>query len=168
MRRLPPPGDHDAGVVWRHARACFHCCGQVHRKCHRAQDALGMVHQAHELAQVGFFTKIDCATQRRVVVVRFSPLDKQDLTAEMFHHGLITLGGPPFNREIRFAARDYNPEWCGFYGQLFDLGKPAFFLIGNVDVAAEFAWFDGDSEPIGEKAVKSVDKMIGPGVDVVN
>ncbi len=156
MNRFATTGDDDAGaqvtILGGHGRS------GVHGESNRADDALGMVHEADELTQVGLADEIDDAIEWRMPVTCFTALDKLDSTFEVIYDGLVVLGWPPFSRKVVLAASNYDPERTRVT-EFLDLACPASFLIREVDVALEVGERDAEAEFALEVFVECLDEV---------
>lgn len=111
--RLATAGDDDTGAVFRSARFRFHGGGQMHGHRHRAENAVGVIHQLHKLAEAGFANEIGHPFQRRMPMPRFAALHVLDVAAEMIDHLLEAIGIPPLGSEVVLPAGDDDPEPLG-------------------------------------------------------
>jgi len=156
---LAATGDDDAGS----GAAAFerHGCGEVHERGDRAEDALGVVDQADELAEFGLSAEIDGAVEFGVMISEITDLDKLDAIAEVVDDTLVALMIPPFDGDIELTARDDDPEWDFGAGEFADLGEPGPFGVGEVDIALKLGGVDGDVEFAGEDFGDGVEVMPG-------
>src|SRR2546427_81435 len=83
VRRLSSTRDHDAWPLARHIGSRLDSRGQVHHHRDRAQHALRVMHEAHELAQVGPTAKVDHVVERWMAMPRLAYLHEQDASAKM-------------------------------------------------------------------------------------
>ena len=158
--------DHDAGAVdlprpQRHGRR------QVHGERHRAENAVGVIHQVDELPQAGFADQVDGIGQRRMPMAGFAALHEAPAAAEVIDDGLVGVGVPPFGGEVGFAAGDDDPEGA-VVAQGGQRGGHAPLIFGEMDIALEGA--DGDSQPQLGLQIEghAVDEMKGALIGLVN
>ena len=59
VRRFSAAGNYDTRAALGFPRLGLHRCCQVHRECHGAQHAIGVVHEPDEIAQAGFADQVD-------------------------------------------------------------------------------------------------------------
>ena len=85
VRGLSPPCDHHAGTVLRHPRLHLHRRRQVHEQADGGDRALGVVHQSHELSEVGPAPEVDRPGNNRMLVVGLPDLDELDPAAKVLH-----------------------------------------------------------------------------------
>ena len=124
MDRFPAAGHHDTGPVGWSARFGFDGCGQVHEARDRANHALRVINQPHQLAQVGLPAQVHHAVESGMLVGQFADLDEEDFSTEMIHHFLVALRLPPFDGHVVFPPGGHNPEGNILTGQFMNLGVP--------------------------------------------
>lgn len=167
VRRLPPAGDDYGRPIPGPARLCLDCRRQMHGERHRADGAVGVVHQTDELADVRLSHQIDDSREPRMPVIGLSALHELDAAPEMIDNLLIACRVPPLGGEIELASRQYDPERALMAG-LLHLAHPGLFQRREVDVPLEFGERDANSQLVFKELCVAVDKMIGCGIAAID
>ena len=168
MRRFTSSSDDDAGTAWRISRFGLDRRSQMHGGGDPAQHSLGMVNEPDELAQIRFAAQVDHAFQLWMVVTSLAHLHKLDPASEMIDDFLVPLRLPPFDRDIEFAACDYNPEGCILPREFLHLGVPPFLLWGQVNIPFKGCGPDLQSKVLVQKIDETMQTMVGNLVRVLN
>ena len=136
-------------------------------KVTRAEDAVGVVHQPHELARGRLAHQVGDAGQARVPVAPLAALDEAQSAPEVVHDPLIAGGVPPLGREVVLAPGHDDPE--GRPGPRTRDGRRGLLLrLGQVDVAPEAGDGDAQAEAVLEELDVAVDEVVGPLVALVD
>jgi hypothetical protein len=81
---------------------------------------------------------------------------------------LITLGLPPFDRQIILAARRDNPKRDGLACDFVNLGIPGLLLIGEMNVTLKDGRFYVKAQAVIEELDKTVEAMVRRLITLVN
>lgn len=144
--RFAASRDDDTGSICSLVRFGFDCGREVHEEGYRTQDTLGMVDQANEFSQRSFATKVEDAAQGRMIMMRFTNLDKRNFIFEMVDNNLPTAEMPPFDRKIKLAAGDNDPVGQVWPERLLYGRWCAPFKVGDVNISLYLRGADGKAE----------------------
>ena len=168
LRGLASAGDDDAGAILRAACADGDGGGEVHDAGDGAEHADAVMHESDELAHIRLSAQVEHAAQGRMMVAFCADLDEKDFAPEVIHHGLPSLGGPPFDGDIGLAPGGDNPIWHVRADDFSDLRRPRFFQRMQMDVALEKRGANPHAEPGGEMLRKAMDDVIRRGVALLD
>jgi hypothetical protein len=127
-----------------------------------------MVHEPHELTQIGFASQIKNVVQWRMMVPIFTDLDEKNASAKMIHDFLKSMNVPPLDRKILLSPRRDNPKWQRGSCDFLHLRDPLPLLLCEVNVTPEVGWLDWHFEPITQELLEPVNEMPGSGVAPVD
>ena len=91
-------GPKAIGILRRNGRR------QMHQERDRTNHTIGVIHKPYQLPQRCFAAQVQRTNEFWVKVALPSDLHKPDPASEVVDYPLKSLMGPPFNREIAFAA----------------------------------------------------------------
>src|SRR6516164_6465022 len=101
LDRLAAPSDDHAGPVRWLSAFNFDSRGEVHSPSDSTKDALSVVNQPNELAQVCFPPQVNHAIQLWVIVSTLADLHELYLPAKVIDYLLVAFGFPPLYRDVK-------------------------------------------------------------------
>src|SRR5947208_8228405 len=105
----PARHNHARPIAWS-AAFDLHSGGQMHQRGDRTKHAVGMVNEAHQLAEIRLASEIDHAFEFRMMMAEFADLHEEDFATKIIDYLLVSIGGPPFDGYIVFAPGGNDPE----------------------------------------------------------
>jgi len=168
VRGFAASGDDDAvaefGTAWGERDGG----GEVHVEGDGAQDSVGVIYQADEIAQGSFAAKIEYAVEGWVVMAFFADLDELEAALEVVDDRLPTPAVPRFNGIVIFPAGGDDPVGWGISTEWLEEWVGGEFVLGEVDVSFKGGGSDAEAELIVKVFYESVDEVIGEGVALVD
>src|SRR5260370_11452190 len=101
-----------------------------------------MINQSDQFTQICPSAQVDSSLQPGMVMILSAYLNELDATAKMVNDGLVTVGLPPFDGNIKLSTCGHDPKRSIFAGSFVDLREPGLFLIGQVDITLEKGRFN--------------------------
>ena len=140
----------------------------MHQRSDRTKHAIGMVNQAHHLAEISLASQIDHSFQFWMMMAKFADLRKKDFATKIIDHLLVSLGSPPFDGHIVFPPGRNDPELGILPRHFMELRVPRSFQVGEMDVPFESGWPDREAEALVQKIDETMQAMIGSFIALVD
>src|SRR6516165_3623019 len=161
MRRLAASRhDHARAAFWR-SRLAFDGRSQMHEKCDGAQNSLGAVNQAHDVAQAGLAAEVENSIQGGVVMLLVTELNEQKAALEAIDNRLPATKMPPLDCVVVLSARHDQPVGHLDSRNLPDHGGLGPFGVGQVDISLDLGWRDSQAKLLVEMFDEAVKEMQG-------
>lgn len=84
---------------------------EVHMQRNSAEDPVGEIHEAYEVAQGRTLPEVCNIPERRMIMSFLTNLNKMNPTCQTIHDLLIAAAAPPFDGIIVFSPCGDNPPW---------------------------------------------------------
>lgn len=140
---------------------------KVHRKGNRANDTIGVIHQANELTNIGFAAQVQYVIQTRMVMAHLTDLYKLHARRKALDDLLPAIPRPNLGGKIAFPACNDDPvRTCQTI--LFYLRNPVFLLIRQMNIATKQSWFYLNTKNVLKVLREAVNKMPWAFVALVN
>jgi len=107
----------------------------VHQKVGRTKISTSVVHEPHELPQIGLSYEIDHASQFRMVLMGKTNLHERNLTLKLIDNSLVSHRVPPHGAPLIGTTRRHDPKRMR-HTHLFDLRDPASLDVTQDDIPA--------------------------------
>src|SRR6266568_7029103 len=140
----------------------------MHQRGDRTKHAVGMVNEAHQLAEIRLASEIDHAFEFRMMMAEFADLHEEDFATKIIDYLLVSIGWPPFDGYIVFPPGRNDPERGPLPGHFMDLRVPRSFQVGEMDIAFESGWLDREAEALVQKVDETVQAVIGGFIALVD
>src|ERR1051325_5036571 len=140
----------------------------MHQRGDRTKHAVGMVNEAHQLAEIRLASEVDHAFEFRMMMAECADLYEKDFATKIIDYPLVSIGWPPFNGYIVLPPGCNDPERGPLAGHFMDLRVPGSFQVGEMDITFESGWLDREAEALVQKVDETMQAVIGGFIALVD